>query len=97
MKKHVVRCFENGEIVGVVEYTNNLDRWDGRNMSSGSLGRHIGIGKTKDGKYYVCHGTQWENETDFAEIVSEEEAKKLCLKHNPDIYEEIFEEPLKIL
>ncbi len=90
----MVRCFENGEVIGMVKYTSNLDHWDGRNWTSGSVGRHLGIGKTKDGRHYVCYGTQWQGERDYAEIISEEKAKQLCLSHNPEIYEEFFEEPI---
>ena len=55
---------------------------------------NAGIGKSKDGRYYLIHGTQWQGERDSAEIVSEEEAKATVLKNNPDIYEEMFEEPI---
>ncbi len=89
-----VRLFDDDEVIGLVEYTDNLDRWDGSNHTCGSPGRHLGIGRLRDGRYYVCHGTNWQGEKDFAEVITEEEAKKLCLKHNPDVYEELFgEEP----
>ena len=26
---------------------------------------------TKDGRFYLCHGTQWQGEQDHAEIVGE--------------------------
>ncbi len=89
-----VRCFDGEEVIGMVEYTANLDYWDGSNNTSGSSGHHLGIGKTQDGRYYLIHGTQWQGERDSAEIVSEEEAKSAVLRHNPDIYEEIFGEPV---
>lgn len=89
-----VRCFdeEGGDVIGMVNYTANLDHWDGHNWTSGSTGRHIGVGKTKDGRFYVCHGTQWQGEQDYAVIITEDEAKKLTLRHDPDRYEEIFGE-----
>lgn len=90
----LVRCFDGEEVAGMVEYTDNLDYWDGSNHTCGSTGRHLGIGKTKDGRYYLCHGTQWQGERDTAEIVSEEEAKQAVLRHNPDIYEEMFGEDI---
>jgi len=90
----MVRCFENQEVIGMVEYTNNLDRWDGNNFTAGRTGRHLGIGKLKDGRFYACHGTQWQGERDSAEIITEVEAKKLCLLHKPDIYKEMFKEPI---
>ena len=92
-----VRCFQNDEVVGMVEYTDNLDHWDGRNWTCGNPGRHLGIGKTKDGRYYLCHGTQWQGEQDRAEIVTDKEAKQTVLRNNPDIYEEIFGEPVPTL
>ena len=89
-----VRLFDGGRAVGMVTYTSNLDHWDGSNHTCGSTGRHLGIGKTKDGRFYLCHGTQWQGEQDHAEIVSEDEAKETVLRHNPNIYEEIFGEPV---
>lgn len=95
-----VRCFEHdgpeARVIGLVEYTDNLDHWDGNNYTCGSVGRHLGIGKTKDGRFYLCHGTQWQGERDYAVIVSEDEAKEAVLRHNPDsqLYEEIFGEPI---
>ncbi|WP_456326471.1 hypothetical protein [Palaeococcus sp. (in: euryarchaeotes)] len=89
-----VRLFDDDKVIGVVKYTNNLDHWDGHNWTCGSPGRHLGIGKTKDGRFYLCHGTQWQGERDYAEIISEEEAKRLVLMHNPDIFEKLFNEPV---
>ena len=87
-----VRCFDGDDVIGMVEYTDNLDYWDGSNHTCGSAGRHLGIGKTQDGGFYLVHGTQWQGERDSAEIVSEQEAKATVLKHNPEIYEEMFGE-----
>lgn len=87
-----VRCFDGEDAAGMVKYTANLDYWDGRNWTCGEVGKHLGLGKTKDGRFYVCRGTDWQGEYDYAEIISEEDAKKLCLKHNPDIYEDVFNE-----
>ncbi|WP_456473577.1 hypothetical protein [Desulfolithobacter sp.] len=94
MSDYKVRCYEDGNAIGVVSYTDNLDHWDGNNYTCGSVGRHLGIGKTKDGRYYLCHGTQWQGERSYAEIVSEAEAKQAVLHHNPDLYEEIFNEAI---
>ncbi|BCO08783.1 hypothetical protein GF1_11590 [Desulfolithobacter dissulfuricans] len=94
MSDYKVTCYENGKAIGMVKYTDNLDHWDGSNWTCGSPGRHLGIGRTKDGRYYLCHGTQWQGERDHAEIVSEEEARETVLHHNPDVYEEIFNEAI---
>ena len=93
----LVRCFHEDEVIGMVEYTDNLDYWDGRNHTCGSTGRHLGIGKTKDGRFYLCHGSQWQGERDYAVIVTEEEAKRVVLRNNPDVYEEMFDEPVPVL
>lgn len=90
-----VRCYENenlDNIIGMVDYTDNLYQWDGHNICSG-IGRHLGVDKTDDGRYYyVCYGIQWDRERDYAHIISKKKAKKLVLEHNPDIYEGIFGE-----
>ena len=87
-----VRLFDGETAIGLVEYTANLDHWDGRNWTCGSTGRHLGLGKLKDGRFYVCPGTQWQGERDSARIVTEDEAKSLCMEHNPDVFAEIFGE-----
>jgi hypothetical protein len=65
---------EFGNLVAVVKYNNDLDFWDGRNFSCGSTGRHLGITKLKDGRYVLIHGTDWQGERDYAEVVTDEEA-----------------------
>jgi hypothetical protein len=85
------------EVVGMVPYTDNLDRWDGRNRTCGQTGRHLGIGKAKNGQFYVCHGTQWQSERDWAVIISADDAKKLVLLHNPSVYKGLFSEPVPAL
>ncbi|OHD67198.1 MAG: hypothetical protein A2W19_11715 [Spirochaetes bacterium RBG_16_49_21] len=65
---------EEREIVGEVGYSDNLDYWDGRNMTCGSTGRHKGLTQLSDGRYVLIHGTQWEGERDTAEIISPEQA-----------------------
>ena len=89
-----VRLFDGDEVVGLVPYVENLDHWDGHNWTSGSTGHHLGIGRLKDGGYYVCYGTQWEGERDYAEKISKKEAQNLCLKHDPEIWDELFDEPI---
>lgn len=92
-----VQCYadEDGmDVIGLVPYTSNLDHWDGNNYTSGSTGCHIGIGKTKSGKWYVCYGTQWQGSQDTAYLISADRAKQLCLNHDPGMYEELFGEPV---
>ena len=87
-----VRLYDGEKVIGYVAYTSNLDHWDGNNWSDGSTGRHLGLGKTKDGRYYLCYGTQWQGESDNAEIISLEGAKEAALKNDPEVYEEFFGE-----
>jgi hypothetical protein len=91
MKK--VPVFKHAHAIGIVDYIDNLDRWDGRNFNSGRNGRHLGVGRCKKG-WYVCYGTQWQGERSYAELVPETEARRICLKHNPDIFFELFGEDL---
>jgi hypothetical protein len=75
-----VNVYENGEVVAQVEYNNNLDTWDGNNWTSGSTGHHLGITRLKDGRYVLIHGSQWQNESDWAEVIDENEAIQQVLK-----------------
>jgi hypothetical protein len=77
---------EQTEIVGRVRYNQSLDYWDGRNFTNGSVGRHWGLTKLKDGRYVLIHGTQWQGEKDYAEVISAEEALRLIMKtQNTDL------------
>jgi len=68
------------EVIARVRYNQNLDFWDGRNWQNGGMGRHKGITKLKDGRYVLIHGTQWQGEKDWAEIISPEQALQEILK-----------------
>ena len=70
----------NGNVVGRVRYNQQLDYWDGRNWSSGEVGKHLGITRLKDGRYVLIHGSQWEGERATAEVVSDQEALEAILK-----------------
>lgn len=79
----------NGYVVARVEYTDNLDHWDGSNWTSGSTGRHLGLTKLQDGSYVLIHGTQWQGERDHAEIVSADQALQEILQSgNAELLEE---------
>lgn len=71
---------EKGEVVARVRYNANLDFWDGRNWTCGSTGRHKGLTKLKDGRYVLIHGTQWQDEKDYAEVITKEQALQEILK-----------------
>jgi hypothetical protein len=75
-----IPVYENEEIVAEVDYNADLDHWDGHNYSAGSTGRHLGIDQLEDGRYVLIHGTQWQGESDSAEIVSDKEALQAILR-----------------
>ncbi|PAD72865.1 hypothetical protein [Paenibacillus campinasensis] len=67
------------EIIARVQYTSNLDYWDGGNWTNGGVGRHKGITKLRDGRYVIINGTQWQGERDYAYVVSDREALEAIL------------------
>lgn len=84
-------------LLGMVAGTTNLDHWDGHDWNAGAKGVHLGMGKTKDGRIYVCVTTDWDGEQDYAFIVDEEEASDICLRYDPDEYEGLFGKPAPTL
>lgn len=98
MSKTLVPLHEGESVIGKVSYTDNLDYWDGRNHTCGSTGRHLGVGRTKDGKYFLVHGTNWQGEQDYAEVVSEQEAKEAVMRRGYDrLYRELFGDDIPVL
>ncbi len=79
-KEYRVNVYQDGEVVARVRYNQNLDYWDGRNWTNGGTGRHLGLTKLKDGRYVLIHGTDWQGEKDWAEIISPEQALQEILK-----------------
>jgi len=69
-----------GAVIARVRYNSCLDYWDGRNWTNGGVGRHKGLTKLKDGRYALIHGTDWQGEKDWAEIISPEQALQEILK-----------------
>lgn len=85
-----VTVYDCGKIVGQVEYNSILDYWDGKNYTGGSTGRHLGITQLrKSGMYVLIHGTQWQGERNYAEVVTDKEALDAILKSG---HEELLEE-----
>jgi hypothetical protein len=91
----VVLYDENEEIIGDVEYNNDLDYWDGHNHTNGGTGRHKGFGQLDSGEFYIIHGTQWQGESNYARLTSPEEIVKEAIRtSNVDMlekYEELME------
>jgi hypothetical protein len=84
-KQYRVNVYENqydldGDVIARVRYNQNLDYWDGRNWTNGGVGRHKGLTKLRDGRYVLIHGTNWQGEKDWAEIISPEQALQEILK-----------------
>lgn len=63
---------EDGRVIARVKYNDKLDFWDGRNITCGSTGRHMGYTRLKSGKWVLIHGTQWQGERDYGEVISAE-------------------------
>ncbi|QZT33672.1 hypothetical protein HUR95_15820 [Caldalkalibacillus thermarum TA2.A1] len=84
-----VNVFEGGVVVARVNYNDNLDFWDGRNWSCGSVGRHKGLTRLKDGRFVLIHGTDWQGERDYAEIITAEQAlQEILSSGNEELLEE---------
>ena len=87
--KRKVSVWDNGVIVARVEYSENLDRWDGRNYTCGSTGRHKGITRLKNGEYVLIHGTQWQGERDNGEVIDADRAlQEIMESENVELLEE---------
>lgn len=89
---------EYGEVEAQVKYSENLDWWDGSNYTCGSTGRRKGLTRLKTGEYVLIHGTQWQGERDWAEIITPEQALQEILKSgNMELLEEERFSELKAL
>lgn len=70
-----VNVYKDGKVIARVQYSDNLDFWDGSNWTCGSTGRHLGLTRLrKSGQYVLIHGTDLQGEQDSAEIITDEEA-----------------------
>jgi hypothetical protein len=75
-----VNVYEDGKVIARVQYNDNLDYWDGKNWTCGSIGRHLGLTRLrKSGQYVLIHGTDFQGEQDRAEIVTDEEAYRAII------------------
>jgi hypothetical protein len=71
-----------GIVIAQVEYNSNLDHWDGYNWTCGETGRHLGVTQLEDKRFVLIHGTQWQGEKAWAEVVTDEKALQAILKHD---------------
>lgn len=70
----MVKVYDDEEIVADVDYNTNLDYWNGSNWTSGSTGRHKGLTRLENGQFVLIHGTDWQGEKDYGEIISKSQA-----------------------
>lgn len=82
----MIKVYDNEEVIGVVEYSDNLDHWDGRNYSNGGVGNHKGLTKLEDGRFVLIYGSDWEGHRDYGEIISSYDALQEVLKSDNDDY-----------
>jgi hypothetical protein len=70
------------KVIARVNYNNNLDFWDGHNMTNGGTGCHKGLTRLKNGSYVLIHGTQWVGGESYGEIISKDQAIQEILRSN---------------
>jgi len=86
MSRELVNVYSNFndgtgyEILTRVHYNDNLDFFDGQNTTCGCTGMHAGLTKLRDGTYVLIHGSQWQGDLDWAEIIDEYDALDLIVK-----------------
>ncbi len=73
-------CNYDGEVIGQVAYNQDLDYWDGNNWTSGGTGHHKGLTRLVTGEYVLIHGTDWQGQQDYAEVITPEQALQEILK-----------------
>jgi len=67
-------------------------RWDGRNhisVPTGSQWEHQTLYRSRRGRYYIVHTSQWQGSTDAAEWVSHEEAARWLILNEHDLPDEL--------
>jgi hypothetical protein len=81
----MINVFDStGKVIARVNFSNNLDTWNGRSFTCGSTGRHKGIARLSDGQFVLIHGTQWQGEESRAVVVSPYEALQEIIGSNND-------------
>lgn len=90
IKMRMVNVYDGYDVIARVQYNNNLDYWNGHDWTNGGVGRHKGLTRLKNGRYVLIHGTQWQGERDYAEIITANQALQEIL-HAGRL--ELLEEP----
>ena len=73
---------EDGQVIARVTYNENLDYRGGRNWSNGGTGYHKGLTRLKSGQYVLIHGTDYQGERCWGEIITKNQAVQEILKSN---------------
>lgn len=68
------------DLIGVVNYNQNLDYVVGTNWQNGSVGYHKGITKLKNGEFVIIRGSDWQGDNNYAYVVSNTEALDEIIK-----------------
>ncbi len=91
----------DGTVVDTEKASQSWDestRWDGRNhisVATGTQWNHQTLYRSRKGRYYVEHNSQWQGSTPSAEWVSNEEAARwltLCEHPIPEELQELADE-----
>jgi len=81
----------DGTVVDTDNATASWDegtRWDGRNhisLATGSQWDHEELYRSRRGRYYLIHTSQWQGSTPYAEWVSPQEAARWLAINQPDL------------
>lgn len=86
---------EDGTVIDTANASAKWDeatRWDGRNhisKATGSQWDHQTLYRSRKGRYYIVHSSQWQGSTDHAEWVSEHEAARWLMTNDEELPEDL--------
>ena len=76
------------------QHWDEATRWNGNNhisVATGSQWEHQTLYRSRRGRYYIEHTSQWQGSTPSAEWVSNEEAARWLLANEHDVPAELSE------
>jgi hypothetical protein len=82
---------EDGTVVDTANASASWEedtRWDGSNhisVATGSQWHHQKLYRSRRGRYYIVHTSQWQGSSPSAEWVSEREAVRWLLANNEEL------------
>ena len=86
---------DHGTVIDTKNATASYDEdtyWDGHNhcsVATGSQWVHETLYRSRKGRWYIEHSSQWQGSKDHAEWVSREEAARWLLASNHDLPDEL--------